>query len=465
MVPIQVIASSEHPEAVLDQRLEQFSLSTAESLCFALQYDYEQYYLPGKPPLSLCALVCFQRSGGDIQISLAVLENTEVLPVVLAGTVSSPENLKRLAKEQGAAWIDLQAPLVLQPISIPKPWGQEIWYTGIEERGQSLVLGEGETTPLPWVLSVAPQRLTKGLEQQVTLLKILDPLPEEVYGDLYFEMHEEKQEVYVVTHIDEAAWPSGEGGIRFGFDAAKRAQFKSDQEFKAAYLAAVKDYEKVRRDIDSELDKKRSFQGIALDAPVDAATLKGWQSGLDSSVLENENTRRQQMESFSAIKPLALGDVVKVPCFTPHSLLHGVRTVEFQTPVYERKILAFGQKVLTQPHWDTEEALGKLNIQAPEPAPLALLSQTDTAKIEQVVDFDDFEVHRYTLTGCAQISLPDFGAYSLMMVVSGELQQDNSTLLPEMACLLPSSIAGKAVVNRSNSEAIFLLALPKEVSL
>ena len=35
----------------------------------------------------------------------------------------------------GFPLFDLNAPIPLQPIAIPKPWGQEIWYTGIEQRG------------------------------------------------------------------------------------------------------------------------------------------------------------------------------------------------------------------------------------------------------------------------------------------------------------------------------------------
>ena len=55
-----------------------------------------------------------------------------------------------------------------------------------------------------------------GPEEKLILLKTLNPVPDEVIGDLYLEMHEEKWEVYVVTALDPEAWPSGKGMIRAG---------------------------------------------------------------------------------------------------------------------------------------------------------------------------------------------------------------------------------------------------------
>jgi hypothetical protein len=38
--------------------------------------------------------------------------------------------------------------------------------------------------------------------ESLILLKTLNPVADDVIGDLYYEMHEEKWEVYVVTEID-----------------------------------------------------------------------------------------------------------------------------------------------------------------------------------------------------------------------------------------------------------------------
>lgn len=475
MIPLHYVQQAQGvtPEATLDQQVEAFAQSGAAETVFALHYSFAQYYLPQQPSLTLCALVSLQRLEEQVRVWVAVVEVDDALAGDLAESANNHQTTENLAANYGAALVDLSAPLFLEPVAIPKPWGQEIWYTGIEARGLSKVAGEGGATPLPWLLSLAPQRLCRGLERQITLLKILDPLPEPVFGDLYFEMHEEKQEVYVVTRIDPEAWPDGQGGIRFGFDAAKRAQYDSDRVFKAAYLAAVQDYEQVRRAIDAQLDKCRGAAGLALDAPVAADTLKAWLAQLPAEQLAAEAQKRAAMEAFTAVKSLALGDVVKVPCYTPHSLQHGVQTVEFQTPVYERQILAFGQKVLTQSHWDTAAALEKVSIETPEPAPLKLLSAAAGCTVEQVVDFDDFEVHRYTLAKEADCILPAIAAYGVLMGVAGsvaigaalasEAQVATGALAlePQSACLLSPAQSGCPVRNVSAADAVLLLALPK----
>ncbi|MBT6892720.1 MAG: hypothetical protein HOA25_14560, partial [Gammaproteobacteria bacterium] len=66
---------------------------------------------------------------------------------------TNPDNLKELtaaANKAGSEPICLSRPLELETVSIPKPWGREIWYSGIEQRGVSTVKG----VPLPWLLSV-----------------------------------------------------------------------------------------------------------------------------------------------------------------------------------------------------------------------------------------------------------------------------------------------------------------------
>ena len=111
--------------------------------------------------------------------------------------------------------VSLDHPQRLTPISIPKPWGREIWFTGMEARGESAIaLAESDTVPLGTYLALAPGHLTGG--RTPVLLKILDPRPEPVLGELYLEVHETKQEVYVVTAIDAAAWPEGTGSAISG---------------------------------------------------------------------------------------------------------------------------------------------------------------------------------------------------------------------------------------------------------
>src|SRR5690606_22232694 len=105
----------------------------------------------------------------------------------------------------------LDSPVALEPVVIPKPWGREVWYTGYEARGESRVVGAGGTMGLAGYLALAPEMLTGN--RPVVLLKVLDPSPVPVLGELYLEVHEHKREVYVVTHVDAGAWPDGTGYI------------------------------------------------------------------------------------------------------------------------------------------------------------------------------------------------------------------------------------------------------------
>jgi len=215
----------------------------------------------------------------------------------------------------------LNAPLQLLPVTIPKPWGREIWFTGIEARGVCSVSDRTTTIPLPALLELAPDL------RPLVLVKILEPRADE-FGDLYFELHETKAETYVITHVDRTAWPGGVGQIRLGMHQGLRVRVGNDARFRAAYLAATRAYERARN----------------------AATAA-------------------RMNQFIAHRSVRVGDVVHVPPLTPHGLLRGVRVVEAQTPVFERLLMSFGQDTPTQRHWDTERAVAVMNIEPPTEIP------------------------------------------------------------------------------------------------
>jgi hypothetical protein len=310
-----------------------------------------------------------------------------------------------LTAELDGVTVDLDAPVALEPVAIPKPWGREIWYTGIEARGESAVRTGGATLPLSRYLALAPQHLVRG--RAPVLLKILDPRPEPLLGDLYFEVHREKQEVYVVTSVDRDAWPDGRGRIRFGMNQALRAKYADDAAFRADYLRAVTEYEQIRR---------------ASDAGAHVAPA-------------SEAAARANMERFTALRPLAPGDVVVVPTWLPHSLQHGVRVVEFQTPTYERYILSFAQRVLTQPHWDTAYAVPRMTLDAP-PDPCF---EPVAPGVERIVAFADFRVWRVSIAPGAAFDLPGHTDYALCMVVEGLVEIGALTLEAEQAALVPGA--------------------------
>ncbi|GAB3276096.1 hypothetical protein [Parahaliea aestuarii] len=404
-----------------------------ERLPALLLVDFElpQYWLQGSPPVALTALYLKDGEGLRVSVTDATLAATDGLSV-------RDQFSLWLERHQLPAFDPTQA-LTLSPRHIPKPWGQEIWFTGVEERGVCAFAAEGSELPIPWLQAAMPANAAGEPGRGLVLLKILDPLPEPVRGDLYFELHEQKREVYVVTHIDRQAWPDGVGAIRYGFDPAVRAGFPSDEDFRGAYLEAVADYEGVRRQID------------ALPPELSPS----------AEVLAQEARLRAAMDRFTFLRPLQVGDVIKVPLRLPHSLQHGVRTVEFQTPVYERKILSFAQRVLTQDHWDTREAAEVMQLAPPAQEPFELLQQAAQLQVERIVDFEDFEVQRATLEAGASMSLEAADSYLLAMVVSGALHLGERVFGPGEALLLPQRDAIYQAGAGAAEPLVMLLARPR----
>ncbi len=308
--------------------------------------------------------------------------------------------------------IDPKRPVRLLPVYIAKPWGQEIWYTGMEARGESKVAVGNGHIPISTYLSHDPQAIAGN--QPVLLLKVLDPSPQPVTGDLYFEVHREKQEVYIVTAVDPQAWPSGAGGIRFGMNQDLRRQMGSDQAFRAAYLEAVQRYETIRRAIDEK----------------------------QQDLSREERTARAKMEAFTHLRQLKVGDVVKVPTWTPHALQHGVRVVEFQTPTYERYIISFAQKVLTQNHWDTEQAVANMHI---DPPALEVFDPVQPG-VERIATFDDFNVWRINLISSGSITLPTHIPYAVCMSLTPNVRVGNLKLQAEDACFVPAAGIGDCLI-------------------
>lgn len=461
--------STDCPADVIDSQLLNFLSSDEQENVILVSYSHVQSYLPNTPEIKLFALVSFvsenKTANGfkSVETSLSVFLDEVSVSDALNQLEPTHASFLTFCQSHKKPIFERRKPVILQPIDIPKPWGKEVWYTGIEERGQSLVSDGNFSIPLPWLLSVGEKYWLDEKNTSPILLKILDPLPEPVFGDLYFELHEEKREVYIVTNIDKQAWPDSSGGIRFGFDQTKRAAIDNDEQFKAEYLDAVKAYQTVRTLIDAQLDECRRAESIGLNDPVSAETTQRWLEKIDDDLKQKELSCRQTMESFIHVKPLKVGDVIKVPTHTPHSLMHGVRTIEFQTPVYERKILSFAQKVLTQNHWDTESALEISSLDAPVLPELETIElgpeNNSHVRVESVVTFDDFEVHRIVFSKSGDCQIPMAGEYRLVIAVNGQLSINQMSLSPEQAMLV-SADANILDVSAQSDDAIVLIAKP-----
>lgn len=342
---------------------------------------------------------------------------------------SEPRILARL----GAHEVYLDEPVRLMPVTVPKPWGHEQWLTGIEARGESGVVTNAGVLPLSQYLALAPRRLAGGAAP--VLLKLLDPRPEPLLGELYFEAHEKKHEVYVVSAVDCGAWPEGRGAIRYGMNQALRRRYGDDDAFRRDYLAAVKRYEAVRRALDG---------------------------GADPSAAQ-ETEHREAMEAFTGLRTLGVGDVVVVPTWLPHALLHGVRVIEFQTPSYERYILSFPQQVLTQDHWDTEAVVGRIRLDVPDPDDLEAVAD----HAQRIAAFDDFGVWRIALEPGAAFTVPAHLSYGLCMVVDGRVELGPLTLGAEEAAWVPAAALSTGhgcrarIESSGTSPAVVLLAAPE----
>jgi hypothetical protein len=374
---------------------------------YHFEYDHFADYLPSPTTIKLHVLMFIDAQTCHATISAAPFPEA---------TFASAEELTQYAAKYNARVICLTSPLPLQPVYIPKPWGQEIWFSGIEKRGVSTV----NNISIAWLLDVFGGRL--GCKKAPMLLKILDPHPEPNLGDLYFEMHEEKVEVYVVTQVDPTAWPAGIGQIRYGFNQHRLTESESRDHFLADYLSAVNLYKECRTEIDDYLQQLRSKEGLAQDETLTPKAYHQLLKQVPTELLDSEEIRREAMYAFTSITEISEGDVVTVRPLVPHSLQHGVRVVEFQTPHYERYILSFGQKVMTQANWDTQAAIKDAVIETAviedlQPTSIEPLAEGQTL----IADFPEFRVLRIDL-GPGQHMATQHQGYTMIIGITGDTE-------------------------------------------
>ncbi len=372
------------------------------------------------------------------------------------------------ARISGAVLLDLAQPLPLYPVHVDKPWGQEIWFSGVEARGVSLVGHPSAGIPLPELLALAPEWICRGRERELILLKILAPHADPDFGQLYFELHERKREAYVVLNVDAAAWPQGTGEVRVGFDAARRQQL-GDEGLRTAFADAVAAYEATRREIDAVIDDLQANANVAPGSVLPLQQARALLAQVPAHLQARELQQRNTMQAFTSIQSLRAGDVLNLPTHVPHALQHGVRVVEFQTPTFERRILYFTQKVHTQPDWDTAQAIAMMKLDAPQLQRTSALTNAGEVFVETIVDFPDFRVLRVHLPARSDASArqtpscfrPPATDYALCMCIDGEIAIGRGRFGREQACLVPAVATALAVENCGNAGTVFLWAIPK----
>lgn len=372
--------------------------------------------------------------------------STQNLQEILTQNPDAP--LESVARNRQCVIVNTAQPLRLEVLNILKPWGHEGWYTGVEKRGVVKATDGYGKTELPYALTLFKKQLLADYSTALILLKTLNPVAEDVVGDLYYEMHEEKWEVYVVTEIDKGAWPSGTGIIKAGLHPDKIAEYQQNHAEKwpevllKDFKQAIAEYENVRRQIDeptTDISTELSAQELSL---------------------------RKKATEFVGDCSVKVGDIVSFPVFQLHSLQHGIKVIEFQTPHYERLIVMFSQKVLTQKHWDTADALSKMHPEVYHQPELEKLYQSAGILVERFVDFPQFTADRISLdTG--QTWDDQLGRqYHLLISISGQAavfpENGQAVILnPEEALFLPVGMGSYRLISTADTPLIYLKAMPK----
>lgn len=428
-------------------------------------------WLSGKPSVPYQELVHWARDNAagvyrGVSWKGPQIEVSELVELFQQNPKSLVEDL---AKKYGAAIISSVQPLRLEACEIKKPWGQEIWYTGVESRGVSRVVTSHGATEIPYALGMFPVPLIGESEPDPILFKILDPLPEEVFGDLYLEVHREKWETYLVLSIDKKAWPDGVGYLRAGLNAKEIEKWKKKQEGVPGLVeelkARIEEYEGTRREIDDRLDKAlgAKAKGGEWSREVQQAQL----NKMPAKLTEKEQRQRRSVEALLGRIPLKKGDVVVLPPGVLHSLQHGVKVAEFQTATYERLIAMFSQKVLTQTHWDTAAALETMSTEPYQVPELTALPEDQSGVTRHLlVDFPEFSVVRIVLDpNIERLDHPEGeGEYRLLYVVSGTGKLSSKSgevvaLEKEDGFLLPAIFRNYTI--SAKSKLTLLVAYPK----
>jgi len=396
-----------------------------------VEFSVARHWSQEEGEIPLTALYLAQ---GD-ELRLAVTDRA----LAADGTLEPGHQFARWVQEHGLLAVDPDQPLPLLPLTVPKPWGVEIWYTGVERRGMCRFGEGGRSVPIPWLRPALPAAAAGAPDRDLLLLKVLASRPEAVHGELYLELHRQKHEVYVILDIDPGAWPDGIGYMRHGICPQRLQQFPDPRQLRATCLAAAADYEALRRELD---------------------TLPPGQAPSPASLAE-ERRRREAVNGFTALRPLRCGDVVSVPTQVPHALLHGLRAIEFQTPSFERLILSFPQRVLTQDHWDSAAAVAVMALQVPpEPGPVCL-EQDDGIRVERVAECPDFELRRVAVEGGRAWRWQAQERYALLVVAEGAAALGTRPLGPEQAVLLPAGWTGDVRVPQGAGGAVLFACLPR----
>ena len=325
-------------------------------------------------------------------------------------------------------------PLYIIPYKEPKVWGVdgigEYWY-GAETGGKSsLAKAEDESVPLVDIVSFAPedflgQEVVTRFGMKLPLVKILTPK-----GRLSVQFHDKKNELWIVTGIDEAS-AKGEAKIVLGFHinairnygANVGWRYKEALEKYGATLNALIDLMEYKGHKDL-LKEKRDV--IIAAREIDDAEVQKYLKDLNSSGYE--------LESFYNYRSVKIGDVVPISSGTLHALGPGVEVVEPQIPgptqsmedgaTYPVRYYFPGfEREGVKKELDVFRA-GEINADVPREEEPETISRTESATVERLpgrFESKGLEVHRITIVPLGgELKVIESKSFHNLAVVNGK---------------------------------------------
>ena len=427
----------------------------------AIKYPYHKYWIKGKESQTFLTAVCIYYQ----EEFLFIVDENLLDEQIILKQYKDPKELYHFFKDHlEIEWISLLKGFHLHPVYIPKSWGQEIWYTGIEERGISLVKLGKKDVLFPYILSFCPQCIVNGDEKNIILLKVLDPLPDPNCGDLYFELHEKKKEVYIISEIDRSCYPNGKGKVKLGINQKEYQKHTDKEIFKQSMLKSIINY---KQTLDRIYDiVQNNYYRTTHQNDVSPIEYTKILKILPQTIQNDLAEKYAKVEEFCHFEEIEVGDVLTVNSLVPHSLLHGIKVVEFQTPYYERLIISFNQKVITQDDWDSKKAISLMDC-TPQSKNLefTLIENTENVIVEKIASFSDFVVKRIHLKN-KHTSYQEIinGYYFLIICLQGSIKlifsDETSVILEKDQSFFITAKCKKLTIENEMEHSIYLKSVP-----
>ncbi len=352
-------------------------------------------------------------------------------------------------------------PLPLIPHAESKPWGGdpkkgissfvpvktgligEYWLSSTETGKSSQVLLPGRETPLllSEVIRENPEamlgrRVAAKYGTTPLLVKCLTPGQQSRISDLSRQVHDTKNELWVVARVI-APQPQ----IVLGFNPEKLALFRAGGRidrgaFLEAYAKTLACFGLVLRQANDALIKagleeslrKTGNTSVLLETLVNTENAREW-----CSWLERLATAEGDIDAFYNYLPVSVGQIIQVPAGTVHALMRGVEVIEPQIggrtlpledgaryPVrYSHGVDARGHLVSIENH-EVNEIFRAISLDAPS-SPAMMAPNVELGR------FPGLEVSSIALSGNGDLEVDTKGEYHILTLLSGKVEVHTDT--------------------------------------